>query len=473
MHIYRFFALVLLAALAAACGKGIEPPAMPIAGSSKLSSARVVVAVIDSGINMYHEFYYAGGPNYQAGPPNAVTQEVLDEFGIAADCILKLTRTGDFARDLSGDEARGEWAKIAGCPIVWFQGTNVLAASFKEGGLPILPDDEGDDVHGVGVSAAFINANSEAVLLFVEYDLSDSNRRQEAERFAFSHPAVDIVSTSYGLASVVPIVTDPNFQRGSFEGVYAGGKLFFSSCPNTPFVSPYESSCGPWWAIGVGGVDETAANEPAPGSNGRQVLSGNFTDFLADYTQTLPYCAFCESGQTDGISGNSFATPRAAGVTSRVLLEARRQLGHVGGILKKAEGLAPVLAEGVTPAGKPVSFTNWQMRRALEVAAWPVTLTDYDTAAPPNIGRPYVPVPAGAPWILTGWGVITDQPEHHFIDSALAHLGVNDSDVPAKDPGYCIFQTAVMAIRHAYWDQVATSSESFQHGNPDPIIPCI
>ena len=124
-------------------------------------------------------------------------------------------------------------------------------------------------------------------------------------------------------------------------------------------------------------------------SEGDTLLSGNLPDFVSDFTQTLPYCVDCESG-TSSISGTSFSTPRSAGIASKILLDVRRELGHVGGVRKGVgpthKGI-PVMATDA-PLGKGAAqyckrngctfMTNWQLRRSLEQAAWIPDAAAYD-----------------------------------------------------------------------------------------------
>ncbi len=287
---------------------------------------RAVVAVIDSGVNPYHAFYHAGSPIYSDAAPSAVSLPVLEDFGIGGDCAIELTRTGDFAADYQADLDSGLWEQAAACDMVWFVGTNVIAKSFGPGTRPFLPDDEGD-THGVGTSASVLFANPEAVVVFIE-GISDA-----AETFAMTHPAIDIITTSYGPIGSIP---GTGHLNDSFTGSYAFGKLHFGACDNTPSTAIQDSTCGPWWSVGIAGFEETQANEPGDSSNGRQVLSGTFPDFIADFTQTLPYCAECEDGYDDGVGGTSFATPRSAGTASKILLKARRALNYLGGPLQLA-----------------------------------------------------------------------------------------------------------------------------------------
>jgi hypothetical protein len=234
----------------------------------------------------------------------------------------------------------------------WIKGTNVIGISFDRSGTPIFSDP--GDTHGTGTSSAVLNANPEAVVVLVE-----GMANADAETWACTHPAVDIVTTSYGYPGSLPI---PFHLENSFEGVVNGGKLHYGAADNSPALSPPDGTSGPWWTIGVAGFHEDT-------SGGRETLSGNVVDVVSDFTQDLPYCHDCPTG-TRSVSGTSFATPRSVGTASVVLLEARRAAGHSGGIV--AGDGAPVMVGDEQP------LTNCDLRRAFEEAAHYPGLADYD-----------------------------------------------------------------------------------------------
>ena len=73
---------------------GVEPgePATPVGDIvSDPDRPRVIVADIDSGINPYHAYYYAGSEIYPDAAPSSVTQEVLDAFGVKPENVVELT----------------------------------------------------------------------------------------------------------------------------------------------------------------------------------------------------------------------------------------------------------------------------------------------------------------------------------------------------------------------------------------------
>ena len=406
--------------------------------STTTVAPRVVVADVDSGVNPYHEAYYANGPS-------EVTPEVLAEFGIGPDAVVELTRTGDFAADFAADKPF--WDSVQPGKPYWFKGTNLIGLSFDDRGTLIFSD-EGDE-HGTGTSAAVLAANPEAIVVLVE-----GTGNPDAEAWAFTHPAVDIVTTSYGIPGSPPV---PFHLENSYEGTVKRGKLHFGASDNSPAVSSTDGTSGPWWSIAVAGFEEGS-------SGGRTTLSGNVVDIVSDFTQDLPYCSDCESG-TESVGGTSFATPRSAGTASAVLLEARRAAGHVGG---------PVVREGtgsLAVTGNGLDLTPFQLRRAFEEAAVYPGLADYDPVeAVFDLGA--TPVVDAAPYVQTGWGLFSPAPELAVVDEALAQLGVRGEPREAKSAEACAFMTAQHEARHVYWDNLAIGSESFFTTDEDPFVHC-
>jgi hypothetical protein len=404
----------------------------------------VVVAVIDSAINPYHDFFHARGELYGKRTPSSVTPELLKALHIDQAHQLSLTRTGNFEADYQADKTR-VWDRVKQRELYWFKGTNIIATSFDPGTRPILPDNA-DDTHGVGTAAAVLRANPDAVVLFVEGITDD------AEAFAFNHKHVDIVTTSYGPIGSIPL---PYHINNSYTGVVTNGKLHFGAADNSPSPALQDGTAGPWWSIGIAGFQEET-------TEGKQILSGSFADFAADFTQTLPYCHDCERG-TRSVSGTSFATPRSAGTMSKIVQMARQRQGHTGGI-RTVRGV-PAMSVG---NGKVL--TNWHFRRALEEAAYYPTIYDY-TAGGGTYDLTSAPVLYPAPWVQVGWGVITPAKEHGVILETLSHLGLRTQPGRNKDNLACQYMTTLIEARRLYWDNLALGSESLGL-TKNPYIPC-
>jgi hypothetical protein len=450
--------------LLSACGSSTAP-VDAAAGAAGLPPcnpgprARVVVAVIDSAINPYHEYFNAGGTLYPGCTPSSVTPEVLAELGVPAANVLEVTRTGNIARDRKTDQ--DTWAAVRRGRPYWFKGTNIIGISFSS--PPLLVPTPEKEPHGTATAASVLAANPDAIILFVE--TWDDLANDDSHGYAFLHPAVDILSTSYGAGlPFVPVGTgvflpEARAFLGSFDAVVRMGKLHFSSAGNSSGFTPGRAGAGPWWSIGVSGFEEYSTN------GDQQGVSGNFPDFVSDFTQDQPYCMDCEKGLQE-VPGTSFSTPRAAGVASRVLLEARRALGHEGGIVLDGSG-APLMAAG---AGTGVS--NWQLRRALEKSAYAgYSAADYDPSA--MAGDPWptsTPVIDAAPWLQIGWGDLTTDAAKGVIEGALGHLGLG-TPPPAKPAAFCDFQTKVMEERIHYWSTVALDADEHP-ADPMPYLFC-
>jgi hypothetical protein len=427
-------------ALAIAVAGSLLAAAPTASAARRAPKARVVVAVIDSGINPYHEYFHARGPLYKDSKPSSVTPAVLKEFGIGKDNIIEITRTGDFAKDFAKDKK--QFANIEEGEPVWFKGTNIIGISFLGDGQRLRPDGNAS-AHGIGTAGAVLTANPEAIVVTVE-DISATS-----EEWAFTHPAVDIITTSYGPVTSVPT---GGHLSNSYTGVVKNGKAHFGAAANDPTYSTFDETSGPWWSIGIAGFEEGT-------SGGRQIMSGNIPDFVGDFTQDLPYCRSCESG-LESVGGTSFATPRSAGTFSQILLATRRDRHHRGGIVKTKEG--PSLVGGKDP------LTVWEMRRALEQAAYYPTSADFSTEGGVDTA---VPVNDVAPWVQTGWGLISPSRQFKVVEQALAHLKVRGKATRSKPQEACDFMTANMAARHGYFDQAAPNSQSFGKSE-DPYVYC-
>lgn len=377
---------------------------------------RVVVGTTDTGVNPYHQHFKVA--------QSAVTPDVLAEFGIDDAHVLHVGIS--YEEDL----ARGLYDTVVPGEDYWFAGTNLIVRADSTG-VPLVADDH---VHGVGVTGAIVAANPDAVVFFVE-------GFKPAEVFA--HPAVDIVSTSFGTVMPVdtPLGGPLNPFPGGREAVVEGGKLLLTATPNVPTPAPADAAGGVWWAMNVSGWDEGPDE-----AHGKQFFSTVTPDLVADFIQRLPYCFPCTDEYRQKTGGTSFATPRTAGIASRILLEARRRSGHVGGIT--VDGLL------VDAGGATVS--NWDLRRALEEGAATVTSPTPDQRSLELMTQDGTIPILVAEEAFTGWGLVTDDPSYGVVDETLAHLGFG-TPTRTKPLATCHFMLASFDARVAAYAANPTS----------------
>lgn len=411
--------------------------------------ARSVVATVDGFTNPYHEFF-------DVGDDTAVTDEVLERLGIDEEHVISITRGAEtFEAAFEADVDAGEYDGIEAGQPYWFEGTNLVGVSFADDPAERLRPSEDAGTHGVGVTAAVLSADPDAIVVSTQGISADT------EEWAFTHPAVDAVNTSYGTPAGEPDVTGQFGPAHTFEGVVEHGKHHFGAVANTPMPSPIDQTGGPWWSIGVAGYQEDS-------SEGRQLVSGSLADFVGNFTQELPDCQECTSGESSA-SGTSFASPRAMGTFSRVLREARDAAGHTGGIVAEG-GQAPLMVDGELD-GQRFTLTNWELRRALEEAAVYPSLSDWDPTSDPGLGLTTAPAVDGAEWSTFGWGVITPAAEAEVVERTLGFAGVIERDDAPKPDEACDYMTAQIEVRERYWNEVEPRSDSAGHDG-DAYIRC-
>ncbi len=419
-------AIVLaLSGTLSACNEAIPVPG---ARDNDAEDARVVVAVVDTSINPYHDYFYANSPIYPDAGPASVSPAVLAELGVDSGDHIVLTRSGDFAADVAADASF--WNQVERGRPYWFKGSNIVAISFCEDSLAALKPQTEKNPHGTGVSAAVLKANPEAVLLFVE---SCAEPEPHELKYALEHPAVDMLAFSYNLG--LPIT-----EAGAYRGVVELGKLIFQAAGNYLVPVSYQGGPGSWWTIGVSGIDEQSGGQSSTGAL--------LPDFVAGFRDTLPFCNDCES-ELLPIGGTSISTPQATGLASKVLLQARRWLGHRGGIDPGDGEQAPAMVV----AGEQ-RITNWDLRRALEEAAY-VDYGPEDYAGPelePDLPPlRALPINPLAPWLQLAWGDLSTAADKAVVQEALGWLGFG-APGRLKPAGFCDYMAAQMRRRQAYGD---------------------
>ena len=300
--------------------------------------------------------------------------------------------------------------------IVWFKGSRIIGTTPDDNtDIPIL--DDPSDGHGTAVTGAVIDANPDAVIFFVE------GFSEAAVLAAANQPLVDLITTSFGPILSLPV---PGIEDATRVAVVGEKKIHTGAADNSPSPAIQDSTAGPPWSIGVSGYAEEDDDQ-------KETMSGSYPDIAADWTQMLP-----NHDDIDGYhqtSGTSFATPRTAGLLSKVLVSLRSEFGDF------SAGADPVERMGLIVNGTNFTLTNDDIRDALNLSAWYPSFSSWD----PFSGT--TPISPVAPCTQVGWGVVNESNVLPIIE----HLnGSSSMSQRPFDVELCMESN--QEIREAYWN---------------------
>ena len=394
--------LVISASLVGCMGGSEEKEDVAVVDDS--FGAFSVVAPIDTGINVYHN-HFSMNESYP--------QWLLDQLGVNKVCEISKNGTWEERYEADREDC---WDVIGSGDIVWFKGSRIIGTTPDDNtDIPIL--DDPSDGHGTAVTGAVIDANPDAVIFFVE-GFSDA-----AVLAAANQPLVDLITTSFGPILSVPV---PGIEDATKVAVVEEKKIHTGAADNSPSPAIQDSTAGPPWSIGVSGYAEEDDDQ-------KETMSGSYPDIAADWTQMLP-----NHDDIDGYhqtSGTSFATPRTAGLLSKVLVSLRSEFGDF------SSGADPIDRMGLIVNGSNFTLTNDDIRDALNLSAWYPSFSSWD----PLSGT--TPISPMAPCTQVGWGVVNESNVLPIIE----HL--NGSSSMAQRPfDVELCMESNQEIREAYWN---------------------
>ena len=394
--------LVISASLVGCMGESEEKEDIALVDDS--FGAFSVVAPIDTGINVYHN-HFSMNESYP--------QWLLDQLGVNKVCEISKNGTWEERYESDREDC---WDVIGSGDIVWFKGSRIIGTTPDDNtDIPIL--DDPSDGHGTAVTGAVIDANPDAVIFFVE-GFSDA-----AVLAAANQPLVDLITTSFGPILSVPV---PGIEDATKVAVVEEKKIHTGAADNSPSPAIQDSTAGPPWSIGVSGYAEEDDDQ-------KETMSGSYPDIAADWTQMLP-----NHDDIDGYhqtSGTSFATPRTAGLLSKVLVSLRSEFGDF------SSGADPIDRMGLMVNGSNFTLTNDDIRDALNLSAWYPSFSSWD---PLSGTTPISPV---APCTQVGWGVVNESNVLPIIE----HLnGSSSMSQRPFDVELCMESN--QEIREAYWN---------------------
>lgn len=363
-----------------------------------------VVAPIDTGINVYHD-HFRTNETYPGW--------LLDGLGVTMTC--ELTFIGTWQERYEADKEMC-WDRINSTDIVYFPGTKIIGTTPDDNtDIPIL--DDPSDGHGTAVTGAVIDANPDAIIFFVE-GFSDA-----AVLAAANQPLVDIISTSFGPIGSIPV---PGIEDATEVAVVVEKKIHTGAADNSPSPAVQDSTAGPPWSIGISGYAEE-------GDDQKETMSGSYPDIAADWTQILP-----NHDDIDGYhetSGTSFATPRTAGLLSKVIQHLRTESGDF------SSGADPEIRNGFLVNSDSMNISQAQIRDALNLSAWYPSFNTWD----PLSGT--TPVSPIAPCTQIGWGVVNESNVQPIIN----HLNGNTIQ-PDRPADVTLCMETNQEIRESYWN---------------------
>lgn len=362
-----------------------------------------VVAPIDTGINVYHDHFRTN---------ETYPEWLLDGLGVTMTC--ELTFIGTWQERYEADKEMC-WDRINSTDIVYFPGTKIIGTTPDDNtDIPIL--DDPSDGHGTAVTGAVIDANPDAIIFFVE-GFSDA-----AVLAAANQPLVDIISTSFGPIGSIPV---PGIEDATEVAVVVEKKIHTGAADNSPSPAVQDSTAGPPWSIGISGYAEE-------GDDQKETMSGSYPDIAADWTQILP-----NHDDIDGYhetSGTSFATPRTAGLLSKIITSLREEFGDF------SSGANPEKRDKKLINGTEINFSNDDLRDALNLSAWYPSFSTWD---PLSGTTPISPV---APCTQVGWGVVNESNVLPIIE----HLN-GTAEIPNRPSDVVLCMETNQAIRESYW----------------------
>ncbi len=363
-----------------------------------------IVAPVDTGINVYHDHFRTN---------ETYPQWLLEGLGVTMTC--ELTFVGSWQERYDADK-ESCWDIINSTDIVYFPGTKIIGTTpDDETDIPIL--DDPSDGHGSAVTGAVLNANPDAIIFFVE-GFSDA-----AVLAAANQPLVDIITTSFGPIGSIPV---PGIEDATKVAVVQEKKIHTGAADNSPSPAVQDSTAGPPWSIGVSGYAEE-------GDDQKETMSGSYPDIAADWTQVLP-----NHDDIDGYhetSGTSFATPRTAGLLSKIIQQLRTESEDY------SSGASPDTRGGFLVNGNDLNISQAQIRDALNLSAWYPSFSTWD----PLSGT--TPVSPVAPCTQLGWGVVNESNVQPIVN----HLnGISIQPNRPSDVTTCMETN--QQIRESYWN---------------------
>jgi hypothetical protein len=420
----RFVRLTVL--LVVVVGLVPSPVAANFTAGGTESDAHVVVAIIESGVNVYHREF--------ARPKRTVHPSTyLEGYPSNARPLPVTLNAGSYDEAVARDDAL--WRGIVDGQLYYVPGTNLtglvhlpgpdvdgsISVGGEENPRPVLDDYQ---FHGTGVASTLAGAtlgacpNCDIVLV-------NSSDLEAAFTWAAQQPWIDVISNSWGgLLSAPTRATLGHPERGldhdaefSRVAAEAGKAVLFASgngatglgstAPGPPqHNSTYESPfTGPPWVLTIG------AAEPETGQ------PTNWHGIPVDVISYGERWPAAREESLDGVHefrGTSNATPLAAGVIAAALLEARRSLGDEG---VGPRGGSLIGTAGPLPASGPVADGELLYSELFDTARAVARWVPFDPEDLPD--NPFITPTTDRAFAYEGFGLLDDESVRPLTEALL------------------------------------------------------
>ena len=379
------------------------------------SSRPIVVALIDSGINVYHEAFRGGSPNVP---------------GVQASPVV-LSKEGEHAELVERDAPT--WSALEEGILYAFPGTRVLGISFGGGnGSPIL------DTNGHGTATASLLAWTAPDVVIVSVQIHGvycidrpgecvvDPSVADAMQWVSEQPWIDVVSLSLAGLPAKPRVSpiEPESERfiAASRAAADAGMLIVNGAGNHPVSSTSDYFPGVPWVIAVGGSQGA--------KHGATVVNNKLFDVAANVTAEVAR----EDSTTDTYwtAGTSMSTPVVAGTLAiaKGALAGSPRADLLNDPTTLRETLRDMLNASATRWG-PTDYTPLAQQDPDPVLDWV---------------DPAVPVVAGPAQL--GWGHVDGT-----TGLLMADVLWGRAELPAAPAEYSAFMAQYQAHREMLWER--------------------
>lgn len=339
---------------------------------------RVVLAIIDTGLQPYHEEFHQVRPGEDPTAHPSTYLEGYPEDAAALELTLALDDYPD-PEETSPSQAHFQhdsdlWNGTASEQLYWLPGTKTVGMiAFGYGQENALPGgghgsmtssrSTGNSISIPGAEVLLVNVRV-PLSIPVEANTDQNTPEAQAVRWAADQPWIDIQSNSWGMPfmCVGPAADPSTGWMSAFQ--YARDKhLVFSAAHNghgNTGTLGYPSHCQD--TAGVAGVVTVSATDNEGYASWSNWAPAIAADGCAN--PAVDESSINETANTGG--GTSSATPYSAGGMAKVILEARRILRDPG--IGVHDGVVAEAHEGaVLPDSGPLADGEFTMDEAKEV----------------------------------------------------------------------------------------------------------